>query len=89
MHIITVKVDVPKDILLAADISEENASSDIRKHLAVHLFKERILSFGKATELSGMDKYYFLELIGKMGISLNYGEGEYQEDLKTLMKIEI
>jgi predicted HTH domain antitoxin len=42
------------------------------------------LSFGKASELSGIDKFKFMELIGSKGISFNYDTDDYQEDLKTI-----
>jgi len=84
MDTVTVRMDFSKDILLAADISEINASIDIKKHLALYMFKERILSFGKASELSGMNKLEFMELAGSKGISLNYDVDDYQEDLKTI-----
>jgi len=31
-----------------------------------------------------MDKLSFMELIGYKGISLNYDDDDYQEDLKTI-----
>ncbi len=84
MDTISVKMDLPRDILLAANISETNATNDIRKHLALYMFKERILSFGKAAELSGVDKLTFMELAGAKGISFNYDSDDYYEDLDTI-----
>ena len=77
-------MDFPRDVLLAADISEVNAPADIKRHLALYMFKERMLSFGKASELSGLDKLGFMELAGSKCVSLNYDEDDYQEDLKTI-----
>ena len=37
MDTVTVKMDFPKDVLLAADISEANAPSDIKTSCAVHV----------------------------------------------------
>ena len=89
MDTVTVRMDFPKDILLAADISEITASIDIKKHLALYMFKERILSFGKASELSGMNKLEFLELAGSKGISLNYDVDDYYEDLRTILDLDL
>ena len=89
MDIVTVMMELPKDVLIAADIPEVSASTEIRKHLALHMFKERILSFGKAVELSGMDKLSFIELAGSKGISLNYDVGDYHEDLKTIQDLRL
>ena len=84
---VTIKIDFPKDVLLAADITESNAPLNIKKYLALYMFKERILSFGKAAELAEMDKIEFLELAGSKGISLNYDADDYQEDLSTIQVI--
>ena len=89
MDTVTVTMDFPKDILLAADITVANAHADIKKHLALYLLKERVLSFGKATELSGMDKLDFMELAGSKGISLNYDTSDYHEDLYTIKDMAI
>jgi predicted HTH domain antitoxin len=87
MDTITVKMDFPKDFLLAADITEANAPADIKKLLALLMFKERMLSFGKATELSGLDKVSFLEFAGRNRISLNYDSDDLLEDLETMRKL--
>ena len=87
METVTVKIDFPKDVLLAADITESNAPLNIKKYLALYMFKERILSFGKAVDLAEMDKIDFLELAGSKGISLNYDADDYQEDLSAIQAI--
>ena len=87
MDTVTIKMDFPKDVLLAADISEANAPSDIKKHLALYMFKERIISFGKASGLSGLNKLEFMELAGSKGIPLNYDADDYREDLNTIQDL--
>ena len=89
MDIVSIRMDLPKDILLAADISEANAPADIKKYLALYMFKERILSFGKAVELAGVDKLSFMELAGSKGISFNYDESDYQEDIQTIKELAL
>jgi len=89
MDTVTIKMDFPKDVLLAADISEANASSDIKKHLALYMFKERIISFGKASKLSGLSKLEFIELAGSKGIPLNYDTDDYREDLNTIKSLDL
>ena len=87
MDTVTLKMDFPRDILIAADISEANAPSDIKKYLALYMFKERILSFGKASVLAGLNKSEFIELAGSKGIPLNYDTDDYREDLKTIKNL--
>ena len=89
MNNVTVEMDLPKDILLAANMSEISANADIKKILSLYLFKERILSFGKACELSNMDKMEFIEFVGSKNISLNYDSEDYQEDLYSLRGIDL
>ena len=60
---------------------DKTAPGEIKKLLAIYMFKERILSFGKACELSGLDKTKFLELTGSMKIPLNYDVEDFEEDL--------
>jgi len=89
MDTITVTMNLPKDIVLAADMTEATVTMDIKKHLALYMFKERILSFGKAAELSGISKPAFLELAGSKGMSLNYDIDDYHEDIKTLQGLAL
>ncbi|MDR2166743.1 MAG: UPF0175 family protein [Clostridiales bacterium] len=81
---VTVTMDLPRDILFAANISEANMQADIRKYLALYMFKERILSFGKSAELSGMNKLEFIELAGSKGVPLNYDADDFWDDLKII-----
>ena len=85
MDTVKIEMELPKDVLLAADISETNATTEIKKYLALSLFKERILSFGKACALSGMDKMEFMMFAGIKGVSLNYDADDYLEDLEIIM----
>jgi len=89
MDTVTVNMELPRDVLLAADISTVGASAEIMKFLAIQMFKERLISFGKATELAGMDKLTFMELLGRKGISLNYDVDDYEEDLNTLRSLDL
>ena len=89
MDYITVKMDLPKDILLAADISEFNAQEDVKKLFALLMFKERILSFGKAADLSGLDKPSFMEFAGRHRVSLNYDEDDLYEDMQTINRLRL
>ena len=81
MENVKIEFSIPKDVLVAASISEKTAPNEIKKLLAAYFFKERILSFGKACELSGLTKTEFLELIGSMKIPLNYNVEDFEEDL--------
>ncbi|MDI6605422.1 MAG: UPF0175 family protein [Thermoanaerobacteraceae bacterium] len=87
METIKIESSISKDVLVAAGISEKSALDEIRRLLSLFLFKNKILSFGKACELSGLNKIEFLELIDKAKISLNYDIEDYEEDLITVRGI--
>jgi predicted HTH domain antitoxin len=76
----TVAIDIPREILHAARISP----AEVRRELAVLLFAQGRLSFGKARELAEMTHWQFQQLLASRAIPLHYDLDEYQQDLKTL-----
>ncbi|MCL2015566.1 MAG: UPF0175 family protein [Defluviitaleaceae bacterium] len=87
MDTIKITLEIPKISLIAANISELSAATEIKKHLALYLFQERVLSFGKAAELAKMSKWDFMDLMGRKGITFNYGVDDYLEDLQTIEEL--
>jgi predicted HTH domain antitoxin len=57
---------------------------ELRRELALHLFEEEKLSFGKARELAEMSVWDFQQLLGSRGISVHYDEEAYTKDRETL-----
>ncbi len=82
-----VRLEVPKDVLVAAKIYEKYAASELTKELAVHLFEKEILSFGKASRLAGMPKWKFMSLLASQRVSLHYTEDDFEDDLVTLKRL--
>ena len=85
METIMVQMELPKNVLIAANISELSASEGVKRLLALFMFKERILSLGKSVEMSGMDKLGFIKYACSMGVSLNYDADDYLEDVESIM----
>lgn len=80
----TVAIQIPGEILHAARLSEE----EMKVELAVHLFEQGRLSFGKARALADMNAWRFMHLLGARGIEVHYDLADYEEDLVTLQKLE-
>jgi len=59
----------------------------LKQELAIHLFQQGKLSFGKAKEMAGMTFWTFQQLLGARGIPVHYGVEDYEEDLGTLKKL--
>ncbi|MEM9666472.1 MAG: UPF0175 family protein [Bacteroidota bacterium] len=65
----------------ALRIPEQEAAQTIHRELALALYQQGLLSFGKARELARLDKAAFSHLLGVRGIERHYGPEEAAEDL--------
>lgn len=73
-------IEIPRDVLHAARMSPE----ELRQELALVLFQQGRLSFGKARELTGMTVWAFQHLLASRGIAPHYDLADYDADLATL-----
>ena len=73
-------VRIPRDVLNSARLTPAQALVE----LAVHLYAQNKLSFGKARELAGMRVWEFQQLRGSRRIPAHYGLAELDEDEETL-----
>ncbi len=78
-----VSIEIPGEVMHAAHMTPD----ELKQELAIHLFQEEKLSFGKARELAGLTVWEFQNLLGSRNILLHYGVEEYEDDLKTLKEI--
>jgi len=60
---------------------------ELRRELALHLFEEEKLSFGKARELAEMSVWDFQQLLGSRGIPVHYDVEAYENDRETLTRL--
>jgi predicted HTH domain antitoxin len=75
-----VSLEIPREVIHATKMSAE----ELRRELAIHLFQQGKLSFGKAKEMAGMTFWEFQQLLGARGILVHYGLEDYEEDLDAL-----
>ena len=76
----TVSFEIPREVLRASRMTED----DLRRELALHLFEEEKLSFGKARALAEMSVWGFQQLLGSRGIRVHYDVEAYENDRETL-----
>ena len=76
----TVSIVIPREILHASRMT----SDELKQELALSLFQQGRLSFGKAREMAGMTVARFQQLLGSRGICVHYDVDEYEDDLATL-----
>lgn len=79
----TVSIEIPRAVLHVTKMTPE----ELRRELAVHLFQQGKLSFGKAREMAGMTAWAFQQLLGSRDIPVHYDIPDYEEDLRTLKEL--
>ena len=77
----SVQLQIPDTIVQAIRLPEERIVQELLVELAIALYFQGLLSFGKARELAGMGKYEFGQLLGERGIPRHYGQEELEDDL--------
>ena len=76
-------IEIPREIIHSTRMTPE----ELKRELAIHLFQQGKLSFGKAREMAGMTVWAFQQLLGSREIPVHYGPGDYAEDLTTLREL--
>ena len=58
--------------------------AELKRELAVYLFQQGKLSFGKAREMADMSAWDFQFVLGSRNIPVHYDVEDYEEDRATL-----
>jgi predicted HTH domain antitoxin len=77
----TYHLDIPESIASSLKLPSPEVEPRLRTELAITLYAQRILSFGKASELSGVSRYTFADLVTSRQIPRHYTEDELTQDL--------
>lgn len=72
------------DLQDALRIPPQEQESRLRLELSMRLYEKGLLTLGKARQLAGMEKWEYLLLLTREGISRQYDEQELDRDLSTL-----
>jgi len=78
-----VSIEIPREILRATRMTPQ----ELKRELAIYLFQQGKLSFGKAREMADMTAWAFQQLLGSRGIPVHYDLEDYAEDLMTLKEL--
>jgi predicted HTH domain antitoxin len=79
----TIVIEIPREIIHATKMTRE----ELRRELAIHLFQQGRLSFGKAREMAEMTAWAFQQLLGSRGIPIHYDLEDYETDRLKLKEI--
>ena len=78
----TFRLDIPESIAASLRLPPPEVEPRPRTELAIALYAQEILSFGKATELAGLDRFAFADLITRRNIPRHFTEQELNQDLE-------
>jgi predicted HTH domain antitoxin len=79
----TISIEIPREVIHTTRMTPE----ELRRELAVYLFQQGRLSFGKAREMADMTAWAFQQLLGARGIPVHYDVEDYEQDLITLKEL--
>jgi predicted HTH domain antitoxin len=75
------QLSIPESIIQSILLPEGRIEAELLKELALALYAQELLSFGKARELANLDHWQFSQLLGERNISRHYSETDLAEDL--------
>ena len=79
----TISIEIPREVVHAARMTPR----DLKRELAIYLYQQGRLSFGKAREMAGMTVWAFQQLLASREITVHYDVEDYEEDLTTLKEL--
>jgi predicted HTH domain antitoxin len=77
----TILIEIPDSVARAMRIPPKDQQRQLKTELALSLYAQGVLSFGKAAELADMTKLEFGLLLGKRNIPRQYDETDLQDDI--------
>lgn len=83
----TISIDVSKDIIHILKVREKELPMVLREIIAVNLYKDGLVSLGKASEIAGVSKWEMFDILAAKRIPLQYYPEDLEEDIETLEKM--
>jgi len=81
VSVLTYHVDIPESVARSLRLPMAEIEPRLRTELAVALYGQGILPFGKASELAGVSRFAFAEVVGQRDVPRHYGEEDLSRDL--------
>ncbi len=86
MNLDTVSVNLPRELIRIFKIREKDFSRVVRESIAVELYREGVISIGKAAEIAKVSKWEMFEILAAKKIPLQYYPEDLKQDIKKLKK---
>ena len=79
----TIAIEIPREVIHATRMQPQ----ELKCELALSLFRQRKLSFGKAREMVEMTVWAFQQFLGSREIPVHYDIPDYENDLVTWQEL--
>ncbi len=84
-------IDLPEDLyqtLSSHGLSKDVISKESKKLLALKCYRDKVLSLGKASELSGLSIWDFIDFLGENNVPvIDYSEEQLDREFKSVEKL--
>lgn len=77
-------IEIPDTIILKSKLNKDL----ILLKIALELFKEELITLGQASKIAGLHQMQFQKELAKRKIPIHYGIEEFDEDMRTLAKLD-
>jgi predicted HTH domain antitoxin len=77
----SLQLEIPDSVTQALRLPQPEQRRRLTTELALSLYTQGILSFGKARELTALSKYEFGQLLGERRIPRQYDSTDLQDDI--------
>jgi predicted HTH domain antitoxin len=84
----SVVLEIPSELLFHIKIPDNKLILELKKELAVQLYRDRLLSFVNCSRLAEMGKVEFHFLLGEKKIPRHYDVEDFNQDLETLKELD-
>ena len=84
----SILLEIPSDILFHIRIPEKNLILELKKELAVQLYRDKLLSFANCSRMAELTKVEFHFLLGEKKIPRHYDIDDYNQDLETIKNLD-
>ncbi len=76
----SITLDIPESVIKSLRVPEGGAEERLPMELAVALYAQGLLSFGKSAEVANLTRFQSGDLVTQRGIPCHYGPEELAED---------
>lgn len=84
----TATFEISQDILASLKVGIKDLIQSMRLTTAIAYFQDKKLSLGKAAELAGLNRLYFMDILAQRGIVVfDYDESVAESELRGISQL--